>query len=51
MRIDNPLHECVLGVQERGGELEVGRRNGRVLAGSIMKGALLFERATRRRLR
>ncbi len=42
MRIDNPFHEGELQVQERAGELEEGRRNGRVLADSIMKGALKF---------
>ena len=42
MRIDNPFHEGELQVQERAGELEEGRRNGRVLADSIMPGALKF---------
>ena len=42
MRIDNPFHEGELQVQERAGELDEGRRNGRVLADSIMKGALKF---------
>ncbi len=42
MRIDNPFHEGELQVQQRAGELEEGRRNGRVLADSIMKGALKF---------
>lgn len=42
MRIDDPFHEGELQVQERAGELEEGRRNGRVLADSIMQGALKF---------
>ena len=42
MRIENPYHQGELQVQERAGELEEGRRNGRVLADSIMKGALKF---------
>lgn len=42
MRIENPFHEGELQVQERAGELEEGRRNGRVLADSIMAGALKF---------
>ncbi len=42
MRIDNPFHEGELQVQERAGELEEGRRNGRVFADSIMPGALKF---------
>lgn len=42
MRIDNPFHEGELQVQERTGELEEGRRNGRVFADSIMPGALKF---------
>ena len=42
MRIENPFHEGELQVQERAGELEEGRRNGRVLADSIMPGALKF---------
>jgi predicted pyridoxine 5'-phosphate oxidase superfamily flavin-nucleotide-binding protein len=42
MRIDNPFHDGELDVQEQAGELEEGRRNGRVLADSIMKGALKF---------
>ena len=42
MRIENPYHEGEIQVQQRAGELEEGRRNGRVLADSIMKGALKF---------
>ncbi len=42
MRIDNPFHKGELQVQERAGELEEGARNGRVVADSIMKGALKF---------
>ncbi len=42
MRVDNPFHEGELAVQERAGELEEGRRNGRVLADSIMMGAQKF---------
>ena len=42
MRIDNPFHEGEIQVQERAGEFDEGARNGRVLADSIMKGALKF---------
>ena len=42
MRIEDPFHEGELRVQELAGELEEGVRNGRVLADSIMKGALKF---------
>jgi len=42
MRIDNPYHEGELDVQKRAGELAEGHRNGRVLADSIMPGALKF---------
>ncbi len=42
MRIDTPFHEGEIQVQERAGELNEGARNGRVLADSIMKGALKF---------
>ena len=42
MRIENPYHQGEIQVQERAGELEEGQRNGRVLADSIMKGALKF---------
>lgn len=42
MRIENPYHEGELRMQERAGELEEGQRNGRVLADSIMPGALKF---------
>ncbi len=42
MRIDSPFHEGELQVQERANELEEGARNGRVVADSIMKGALKF---------
>ncbi len=42
MRVDNPFHEGELDVQKRANELEEGQRNGRVVADSIMKGALKF---------
>ena len=42
MLIENPFHEGELQVQKRAGELEEGARNGRVVADSIMKGALKF---------
>ncbi len=42
MRIDNPFHEGEIQAQERAGEFDEGARNGRVLADSIMKGALKF---------
>ena len=42
MRIDNPFHEGELQAQERANELDEGARNGRVVADSIMKGALKF---------
>jgi len=42
MRIDNPFHEGEIQVQQRAGEFDEGARNGRVLADSIMKGALKF---------
>ena len=42
MRIEDPFHEGELRVQKLAGELEEGVRNGRVLADSIMKGALKF---------
>ena len=42
MRIDDPFHEGELQVQQRAGEREEGRRNGRVFADSIMSGALKF---------
>lgn len=42
MRIESPFHEGELLVQERAGELDGGQRNGRVIADSIIKGALKF---------
>jgi uncharacterized protein len=42
MRIENPFHQGELDVQTRAGELEQGRRNGRVVADSIMPGATRF---------
>ncbi len=42
MRVDNPFHGGELQVQQRANELEEGQRNGRVVADSIMKGALKF---------
>ncbi len=42
MRIENPYHEGELLVQERAGEVEEGRRNGRVISDSILKGALRY---------
>ncbi len=42
MRIENPYHEGEIQVQKRAGEYEEGQRNGRVLADSIMPGALKF---------
>ncbi len=42
MRIDSPFHEGELQVQERANELEEGTRNGRVVADSLMQGALKF---------
>jgi predicted pyridoxine 5'-phosphate oxidase superfamily flavin-nucleotide-binding protein len=42
MRIENPFHEGELAVQERANEVEEGHLNGRVIADSIMKGALNF---------
>ena len=42
MRIESPYHEGELAVQERLGELEEGRRNGRVISDTILKGALKY---------
>ena len=42
MKIENPYHEGELEAQRRAGELEMGRRNGRVIANSILPGALRF---------
>lgn len=42
MRIENPFHEGEIQVQDRAGESEEGARNGRVVADSIMQGALKF---------
>ncbi len=42
MRIENPYHEGEQLVQERLGEVEEGRRNGRAIADSILKGALKY---------
>ena len=42
MRIENPYHEGERSVQERAGEAEAGRRNGRVIADEIPAGAIEF---------
>jgi predicted pyridoxine 5'-phosphate oxidase superfamily flavin-nucleotide-binding protein len=42
MRIDNPFHEGELIVQQRLGEVDEGRRNGRAISDSILTGALSF---------
>lgn len=42
MRIENPYHEGELRVQERVGELDQGRRNGKVVADTIPRGAIPF---------
>ena len=42
MRLENPYHEGELLVQERLGERTEGRRNGRAIADSILKGALKY---------
>ena len=42
MRIENPYHEGELSMQQRVGEVDQGRRNGRVIAESILRGALKY---------
>jgi len=42
MRIDNPFHEGEVQAQKRAGEFEEAQRNGRMLADSIMRGAMPF---------
>ncbi len=42
MRLENPYHEGELAVQQRLGEVEEGRRNGRAVSDSILKGALKY---------
>ncbi len=42
MRIDNPFHEGEIQAQKRAGEFEEAQRNGRMLADSIMRGAMAF---------
>ncbi|MCH8217577.1 MAG: pyridoxamine 5'-phosphate oxidase family protein [Planctomycetes bacterium] len=42
MRIDNPFHEGEIQVQKRAGEFAEAQRNGRMLADSIMRGAMTF---------
>ena len=42
MRLDNPYHEGELLVQERLGEVDEGRRNGRAISDSILTGALKY---------
>ncbi len=42
MRLENPYHEGELAVQQRLGEVEEGRRNGRAISDSILKGALKY---------
>ncbi len=42
MRIENPYHKGELLVQQRVGVLEEGRRNGRAISNSIVKGAVKF---------
>lgn len=42
MRLDNPYHEGELFVQQRLGEVDEARRNGRAISDSILKGALKF---------
>lgn len=42
MRIENPFHEGELDAQRRAGVLELGKRNGRAIADSILPGALRF---------
>ena len=42
MRFENAYHEGELYVQQRLGEVEEGRRNGRAVSDSILKGALKY---------
>ena len=42
MQIETPYHEGEVLVQNRAGESEIGRRNGRAISDSIVKGALKF---------
>ena len=42
MRIENPYHEGELFVQQQVGEVEEGRRNGRLISDSILEGALKY---------
>ena len=42
MRIEHPYHEGELSVQQKAGEAIQGKQNGRVIANSILKGALKF---------
>ena len=42
MRIEHPYHEGELLVQQKAGEAIQGKQNGRVIADSILKGALKF---------
>lgn len=42
MRIENPFHAGELAVQERLGEVQDGRPNGRVIADAVMGGAFKF---------
>ena len=42
MRIESPFHEGELSAQQRVGVVEEGRRNGRAIADTIVKGAFHF---------
>ncbi len=42
MRIESPYHEGELRAQQRAGEVENGKRNGRAIADTIVKGAFSF---------
>ncbi len=42
MRIESPYHEGELLAQQRAGEVENGKRNGRAIADTILKGAFNF---------
>ncbi len=42
MQLQHPYHEGELFIQKRLGEVEEGRRNGRIISDSILKGALPF---------
>ena len=42
MRIESPFHEGELQAQQRAGEVEKGKRNGRAIADTIVKGAFNF---------